>query len=71
MFFILINNGRKVKIVEIDDENEIFNINSKEQLEEANRIIMNRIIFPNQRMMLNRMILVVQLVVVLVEVQGV
>lgn len=71
MFFILINNERKVKIVEIDDENEIFNINSKEQLEEANRIIMNRIIFPNQRMMLNRMILVVQLVVVLVEVQGV
>ena len=38
MFGILIKNGCKVGIVEIDDENEIFNINSREQLEEANRI---------------------------------
>lgn len=38
MFEILVNNKKSVGIVEIDDEVEIFNINNRSQLDEANEL---------------------------------
>ena len=38
MMGILVENNHPVGVVEINDENEIFNINSREQLEEANKL---------------------------------